>query len=251
MSVSVEHIRADAIAGEAVRTPTERSGPLSDLLGLEVFVKLETLQRTGSFKDRGALFKPKSLSPDEMSRGVIAISAGNHAQGVAYHAQRLGIPATIVIPEAHRLKKSDRRRHLGQRLSFMETISAPRNPLPMHLPKRSDGHSSIHITTNESSPVRAQSGWRNWKTCRTWTPSSCPSAVVGSFRALRRRPNPSKPAIRNHRGGIRVLSNDVQRRSKQGPAGRRRQYRIRYRGEIGRDDHAGDHRPPGGRYAGG
>ncbi len=52
MSVSVEHIRADAIAGEAVRTPTERSGPLSDLLGLEVFVKLETLQRTGSFKDR-------------------------------------------------------------------------------------------------------------------------------------------------------------------------------------------------------
>ena len=101
MSVSVEDIvaAAEAIAGEVVRTPTVRFGPLSDLLGLEVFVKLETLQRTGSFKDRGALFKLKSLSPDEMSRGVIAISAGNHAQGVAYHAQRLGIPATIVMPE--------------------------------------------------------------------------------------------------------------------------------------------------------
>ena len=63
MSVSVEDIcaAADAIAGEVVRTPTVRSGPLSDLLGLEVFVKLETLQRTGSFKDRGALFKPATI----------------------------------------------------------------------------------------------------------------------------------------------------------------------------------------------
>ena len=111
MSVSVEDIRAaaDAIAGEVVRTPTVRSGPLSDLLGLEVFVKLETLQRTGSFKDRGALFKPKSLSPDEMSRGVIAISAGNHAQ-------RLGIPATIVMPEGTPFNKVRRTQAFGAKV---------------------------------------------------------------------------------------------------------------------------------------
>ncbi|MDD9913377.1 MAG: threonine ammonia-lyase [Rhodospirillaceae bacterium] len=118
MSVSVEDIRAaaDAIAGEVVRTPTVRSGPLSDLLGLEVFVKLETLQRTGSFKDRGALFKLKSLSPDEMSRGVIAISAGNHAQGVAYHAQRLAIPATIVMPEGTPFNKVRRTQAFGAKV---------------------------------------------------------------------------------------------------------------------------------------
>ena len=111
MSVSVEDIRAaaDAIAGEVVRTPTVRSDPLSDLLGLEVFVKLETLQRTGSFKDRGALFKPKSLSPDEMSRGVIAISAGNHAQ-------RLGIPATIVMPEGTPFNKVRRTQAFGAKV---------------------------------------------------------------------------------------------------------------------------------------
>ena len=115
---SVEDIcaAADAIAGEVVRTPTVRSGPLSDLLGLEVFVKLETLQRTGSFKDRGALFKLKSLSPDEMSRGVIAISAGNHAQGVAYHAQRLGIPATIVMPEGTPFTKVRRTQAFGAKV---------------------------------------------------------------------------------------------------------------------------------------
>src|SRR3546814_278892 len=68
------------------------------MLDAEVFLKLETLQRTGSFKDRGALVKLASLPEEAARRGVIAVSAGNHAQGVAYHAQRLGIPATIVMP---------------------------------------------------------------------------------------------------------------------------------------------------------
>ena len=118
MSVSIEDIRtaAAAIAGAVVRTPTVRSGPLSDLVGIDVFVKLETLQRTGSFKDRGALFKLKSLSPDEMARGVIAISAGNHAQGVAYHAQRLGIPATIVMPEGTPFNKVRRTQAFGAKV---------------------------------------------------------------------------------------------------------------------------------------
>src|SRR5262249_12540670 len=71
---------------------------LSDLAGAEVYVKYENLQVTNSFKDRGALVKLASLSASERKRGVITMSAGNHAQAVAYHAARLGIPASIVMP---------------------------------------------------------------------------------------------------------------------------------------------------------
>jgi len=118
MTVSIDDIRraAAAIDGEMVRTPTIRSGPLSALLDAEVFVKLETLQHTGSFKDRGALVKLKSLDADQAARGVIAISAGNHAQGVAWHAQRLGIPATIVMPEGTPFNKVRRTRAFGARV---------------------------------------------------------------------------------------------------------------------------------------
>src|SRR5256885_3689480 len=71
---------------------------LSALTGVEVWVKYETLQVTNSFKERGAVAKLATLSAGERGRGVIAMSAGNHAQSVAYHARRLGIPATIVMP---------------------------------------------------------------------------------------------------------------------------------------------------------
>ncbi|NKB57823.1 MAG: threonine ammonia-lyase [Alphaproteobacteria bacterium] len=115
MSVTIADIRAAAalIEGQVVRTPIVRSGALSDQLGCDIFIKLETLQHTGSFKDRGALVKLKSLTPGERSRGVIAISAGNHAQGVAYHAQRLGIPATIVMPEGTPFNKVRRTQAFG------------------------------------------------------------------------------------------------------------------------------------------
>jgi threonine dehydratase len=85
--------------GDAVKvTPCEPSDALSASIGGEVCLKLENLQHTGSFKARGALNRLLQLTPDEKGRGVIAASAGNHAQGVAYHAQRLGIRATIVMP---------------------------------------------------------------------------------------------------------------------------------------------------------
>ncbi|HZL29465.1 MAG TPA: threonine ammonia-lyase [Pseudolabrys sp.] len=87
-----------AIAGSVLRTPMLPAPRLSALTGAEVFVKYENLQVTNSFKDRGALVKLSSLSAAERARGVIAMSAGNHAQAVAYHAARLGIPATIVMP---------------------------------------------------------------------------------------------------------------------------------------------------------
>jgi threonine dehydratase len=86
------------IAGQVLRTPMLPAPKLSALTGAEVFVKYENLQVTNSFKERGAYVKLASLSADERTRGVIAMSAGNHAQAVAYHAARLGIPATIVMP---------------------------------------------------------------------------------------------------------------------------------------------------------
>jgi threonine dehydratase len=86
------------IAGVVLRTPMLPAPKLSALTGAEVYVKYENLQVTNSFKDRGAFVKLTSLSSAERARGVIAMSAGNHAQAVAYHAERLGIPATIVMP---------------------------------------------------------------------------------------------------------------------------------------------------------
>ena len=118
MTVGIEDIRAaaDAIAGEVVRTPLIAAPRLSQSLGCEISLKLENLQFTGSFKDRGALNKLKSLSTAEAERGVIAMSAGNHAQGVAYHAQRLGIPATIVMPVFAPFTKVERTRGFGARV---------------------------------------------------------------------------------------------------------------------------------------
>src|ERR671923_2996155 len=101
MAVSIADVRAAAerIAGAVEHTPCVPSRTLSQLTGAEIFLKFENLQFTASFKERGALNKLLSLSAAERKRGVIAMSAGNHAQAVAYHAARLGIPATIVMPK--------------------------------------------------------------------------------------------------------------------------------------------------------
>jgi threonine dehydratase len=89
---------------------------LGATLGIDLVLKLETQHRTGSFKERGALYKLSSLTDDERRRGVIAMSAGNHAQGVAYHAQRLGIPATIVMPQGTPFTKIERTAAYGARV---------------------------------------------------------------------------------------------------------------------------------------
>jgi threonine dehydratase len=99
--ITLEAIRAAAsrIQGAVERTPFLRSRTLSRLTGCELYLKFENLQFTASFKERGALNKLLSLTEAERRRGVIAMSAGNHAQAVAYHASRLGIPAVIVMPK--------------------------------------------------------------------------------------------------------------------------------------------------------
>ncbi len=98
--VTLDDVRnaAAAIRGQVLATPCDESRTLSALTGAQVFLKFENLQFTASFKERGALAKLLSLDAAERARGVIAVSAGNHAQGVAYHARRLGIPAVIVMP---------------------------------------------------------------------------------------------------------------------------------------------------------
>ena len=115
MTISLDDIRAAAarIAGQIVTTPMVRGAALSDMYDADIHLKLETLQRTGSFKDRGALAKLLSLDGAQARAGVIAVSAGNHAQGVAYHARRLGIPATIVMPEGTPFNKIRRTRAFG------------------------------------------------------------------------------------------------------------------------------------------
>ena len=124
--VSIEDIRAAAaaIAGAVERTPTRHSRTLSKIAGCEIHLKFENLQFTASFKERGALNKLLSLSNAERKHGVIAMSAGNHAQGVAYHAGRLGIPATIVMPEGTPFNKVKHTKNFGARVVLEGTTLA-------------------------------------------------------------------------------------------------------------------------------
>lgn len=98
------------------KTPCSPSAFFDEVTGAKTFLKFENLQMTGSFKERGAANKLLSLTPEERARGAITASAGNHAQGVAYHAARLGIPATIVMPRHTPLIKVSRTRELGARV---------------------------------------------------------------------------------------------------------------------------------------
>lgn len=106
-------LAAQAIAGAVVRTPTAVSDTLSEILGCEVVLKFETLQFTASFKERGARNRLLALSDAERAAGVVAVSAGNHAQAVARHATQLGVPSTIVMPTSTPFIKVSRTRHLG------------------------------------------------------------------------------------------------------------------------------------------
>jgi threonine dehydratase len=99
---TIDDVRAAArrIEGAVLRTPMLKSRTLSEVIGAEVWLKFENLQFTSAYKERGALNKLLQLTQEERARGVIAASAGNHSQAVAYHATRLGIPATIVMPRS-------------------------------------------------------------------------------------------------------------------------------------------------------
>jgi threonine dehydratase len=115
MSVTMDDVRAAAerLAGQVERTPMRHSKTLSAITGAEVFVKFENLQFTAAYKERGALNKLLKLTDAERKRGVIAASAGNHAQGLAYHGARLGVPVVIVMPRATPFVKVEHTRAHG------------------------------------------------------------------------------------------------------------------------------------------
>jgi threonine dehydratase len=115
LPVGIADVRraATAIADAVAKSPMVPAPTLSEAAGCEVWLKLETQHPTGSFKERGALNKLLTLNANERGAGVVAMSAGNHAQGVAYHARRLSIPATIVMPEGTPFTKIDRTQSLG------------------------------------------------------------------------------------------------------------------------------------------
>jgi threonine dehydratase len=129
LPVTIAAVReaAAAIDGALAHTPVVAASALAELAGTEIYLKLETLHRTGSFKERGALAKLLTLDARERRAGVVAMSAGNHAQGVAYHAKRLGIPATVVMPEATPFIKIDRTEAFGAKVVLRgESLSAAR-----------------------------------------------------------------------------------------------------------------------------
>lgn len=113
--LELHHIEAAAarLAGQLLDTPCVESRTLSQVTGCQVFLKFENLQYTASFKERGACNKLAQLSQAERSRGVVAMSAGNHAQGLAFHAQRLGLRAVIVMPRFTPGVKVERTRGFG------------------------------------------------------------------------------------------------------------------------------------------
>lgn len=118
LSVTLRDVEraAQVIDGAVVNTPCDLSRTLSHDLGAEIWLKFENLQFTSSYKERGALVRLSALSDAERRRGVIAMSAGNHAQGVSYHAGRLGIPATIVMPEGTPQVKAENTRRWGAKV---------------------------------------------------------------------------------------------------------------------------------------
>jgi threonine dehydratase len=115
MNLTFESIKAAAqrLDGHIEKTPMRRSRTLSEITGADVWVKFENQQFTAAYKERGALNKLLQLTDGEKRRGVIAASAGNHAQGLAYHAARLGIPVTIVMPRSTPFVKVEQTRNFG------------------------------------------------------------------------------------------------------------------------------------------
>lgn len=118
LPISLDHVEdaAKVLDGQIERTPMRHSKTLSEITGAEVWVKFENMQFTASFKERGALNKLTRLTEDQKKLGVIAASAGNHSQGVAYHGRRLGIPVTIVMPLTTPFNKVEHTRAFGARV---------------------------------------------------------------------------------------------------------------------------------------
>ena len=138
----------------------------------EIYLKPENLQVTGSFKVRGAYYKISQLSDEEKTKGVIACSAGNHAQGVALAATHSGIKSLICLPEGAPISKVEATRRLGADICLVKGVY---DDMPCNSATKKDIHSYIPSTTNWSLPDKALSDWNCSNSCPTWKSSSSPS----------------------------------------------------------------------------
>ncbi|MBS8225477.1 threonine ammonia-lyase [Vannielia litorea] len=169
MTLTADLIREThaAIAPDTVRTPLVRAARLSMMLGFDLFLKLENLQHTNAFKARGALAKLLTLDAAQRAAGVIACSAGNHAQGVAYHATRMGIPSVIVMPEGTPFNKVKRTGDFGaevvlhgtsfdESVQFTQDLAAARGLTFIHPfddPVVAAGQGSVALEMLEQNPA--------------------------------------------------------------------------------------------------
>ncbi len=171
---------AARLKGRIERTPMARSRTLSEMTGAEVWIKFENLHFTAAFKERGALNKLLQMPEAEKRRGVIAASAGNHAQALAYHAQRLGVPTTIVMPQATPFVKVEQTRHWGAEVvldgdTFDDAYAAALGlceAAPIWC-------SCTRSTMPTSSSARARRRWKCWPTLPTSTCWLCRLAAAG------------------------------------------------------------------------
>jgi threonine dehydratase len=129
MNIQMIEAAAQRLAGHAVRTPLLRAPLLDQVAGRPIWIKPECLQLTGSFKFRGAWSALTALAPKERARGVIAYSSGNHAQGIALAAQRLGCPAVIIMPSDAPKLKIDNTRALGGEVVLYDRITESREEI--------------------------------------------------------------------------------------------------------------------------
>jgi threonine dehydratase len=157
LPVTLSDVQAAAqrIAGQVLVTPCVASQTLSQITGCDVFLKFENLQFTASFKERGACNKMAQLSAAERARGVVAMSAGNHAQGVAYHAQRLGVRAVIVMPKFTPTVKIERTRGFGADVVlFGDTLEEAR----AHAYELADREALVFVHPYDDAAVAAGQG---------------------------------------------------------------------------------------------
>ena len=157
--LTIEDVRAAAgrIAGHVLRTPTLPSAVLTRITGADVYLKLDNLQAVGSFKERGAANRLALLTPDERARGVVAMSAGNHAQGVARHASRQGVAATIVMPRHTPLAKVSGTAAWGATVVLHGSTIANAIQLPIAaiLPSEDGGTSVLVVGADGTAKKRA------------------------------------------------------------------------------------------------
>ena len=187
MNLADVQAAADTIRGAVVATPTLPARTLSEITGAELWVKYENQQFTGSFKERGARNYLAHLSAADRAVGVVAASAGNHAQGVAYHARLLGIPATIVMPAETPFTKVANTAHHGAQI----VLEGADYTAAFAHAQRLAAETGAHLVPAFDDPLiiagQGTIGLEILDAVPRSTRSSCPWAAAGSSRASRSR----------------------------------------------------------------